>query len=71
MVVLGFRYGDDPVMQVAAMRRIGPGAKAASHLLAWVKDLVTVYELQRFFLDDIGDVLPGWLQRQVRHRNSS
>lgn len=33
-------------MTVSNMRRIGVGAKAASHLLAWVKDLVTVHELQ-------------------------
>ena len=57
-------YGDDPAMQVAAMRRIGPGAKAAAHLLAWAKDLVAVHDLQRHFLDDLGDVMPGWLARQ-------
>mmetsp|Transcript_33621 Transcript_33621/g.39521 ORF Transcript_33621/g.39521 Transcript_33621/m.39521 type:complete len:2664 (+) Transcript_33621:57-8048(+) len=63
-------YGDDPIMTVSNMRRIGSGAKAASHLLAWVKDLVTVHELQRHFLDEIGDVLPGWVNRQRnRHKN--
>jgi hypothetical protein len=63
-------YEEDPVMSVASMRQIGNGAKAASHLLAFAKDLITVHELQRHFLDEIGDVLPGWLHRQrVRQRS--
>jgi hypothetical protein len=33
-------------MTVSNMRRIGAGSKASAHLLAWVKDLVTVHELQ-------------------------
>ena len=40
-------YEEDPVMSVASMRQIGNGAKAASHLLAFAKDLITVHELQR------------------------
>ena len=57
-------YDDDPVMTPDAMRQIGSGSKAASHLLQWARSFQKVHDLQRYFLDDIGDVLPGWLQKQ-------
>ena len=61
-------YEHDPQMTHDAMRRVGAGAKACAQLLKWSRALALVHELQREFLDEIGDVLPGWLKRQRRQR---
>ena len=63
-------YEHDPQMTHDAMRRVGPGAKACTQLLKWARALSLVHELQREFLDEIGDVLPGWLKRQRRQRKA-
>ena len=64
----GLRGGPGDERRVHAAdreRRQGRVAPAA-----FAKDLITVHELQRHFLDEIGDVLPGWLHRQrVRQRS--
>ena len=39
-------------------------------LLRWARALALVHELQHEFLDEIGDVLPGWLKRQRRQRKA-
>ena len=61
-------YEHDPQMTHDAMRRVGAGAKACAQLLKWSRRAALVHELQREFLDEIGDVLPGWLKRQRRQR---
>ncbi|GMI41685.1 hypothetical protein TeGR_g13922 [Tetraparma gracilis] len=56
-------YEHDPSFTVDAMRRIGRGAKACIQLLTWASSLFEVFDYQLEFLDDIGDVQPGWLQK--------
>jgi len=56
-------YEHDPSFTLEQMRRIGKGAKAVSQLLIWCTSLCEVFDYQLEFLDDIGDVQPGWLQK--------
>eukprot|EP00520_Triparma_pacifica_P008455 CAMPEP_0118666812 /NCGR_PEP_ID=MMETSP0785-20121206/19428_1 /TAXON_ID=91992 /ORGANISM="Bolidomonas pacifica, Strain CCMP 1866" /LENGTH=2849 /DNA_ID=CAMNT_0006561175 /DNA_START=172 /DNA_END=8724 /DNA_ORIENTATION=+ len=56
-------YEHDPSFTVDAMRRIGKGAKACIQLLTWCSSLFEVFDYQLEFLDDIGDVQAGWIQK--------
>ncbi|GMH84147.1 hypothetical protein TrST_g12290 [Triparma strigata] len=56
-------YAHDPSFTEEAMRRIGRGAKAAVQLLRFCEGLFEVFDYQLEFLDDIGDVQAGWIQK--------
>ncbi|GMH87214.1 hypothetical protein TL16_g10785 [Triparma laevis f. inornata] len=56
-------YAHDPSFTEEAMRRIGRGAKAAIQLLRFCEGLFEVFDYQLEFLDDIGDVQAGWIQK--------
>jgi len=56
-------YEFDPSFTPDAMRKIGRGAKACIQLLTWCSSLFEVFDYQLEFLDDIGDVQAGWIQK--------
>jgi len=63
-------YKNDPMWTTDLKLMDRPGGKAIRLLIFWIEHLVTVWQLQDHFLDDVGSSQPQWMGRFLDGRKN-